>query len=509
MYLELFGGRAAARSLVWRILQNVLQYYKFPMSRPLLTVALLLFCAASLAELPPPVAARLRAAAIPEDAMGVVIRRRSDGATVLSHGAQRPMQPASTLKLLTSIVALETLGPAFRGRTELGTDGEIADGVLRGDLVVRGGADVDLDWVAFERMLRVLRLRGVREIRGDLVLDRRLFNPARTDVGVAPFDESPEFRYNVIPDALLLNTNLVHLDLASDDREVRVAMTPPLEGVTLSADFSLVDRDCDDWEDGWKPPDVKTRRGAVAIRVHGEFPRGCVASTSINVVDRVAFADALFRSAWRRLGGTFRGRVRDGQAPERLRVLAEHRSRPLDEITRDINKRSDNPITRVVYLAIGAAAADDPATPTAKRAEHAVRAWLALKGIDADGLVLENGSGLSRIERIRPAQLAAVLEAALASPWAPEFLASLPIAALDGGMRRRLLQSPAAQRARLKTGTLRDASAVAGFVNDEAGEAYTVVAIINHPAANRHVARPILDALIDWLAASRAREAAR
>ena len=462
------------------------------------------------AELPQPVAARLRAAGLADDTIGVVVQRLSDGKTVVSHGADHSMQPASTMKLVTSLVALETLGPAFRGRTELRTRGEIADGVLRADLVLRGGADVDLDWQAFERMLRVLRLQGIRELRGDFVLDRTLFDPARTDLGTAPFDEAPEFRYNVIPDALLLNTNLLQLDLFSDDRDVRIAMAPQLEDVTVVSAFKLVDRDCDDWEDGWVIPEVKGRRdGAIVIRLQGEFPRRCLASTAINVVERVAFADRLFRAAWKRMGGTFRGRTRDGASPADARVLVEHRSRPLGEVMRDINKRSDNPITRVIYLAIGANSAGDPDMPTAQRAEREVRAWFARKGIDSDGLVLENGSGLSRRERIRPAQLASVLRAAAASEWAPEFLASLPIVAVDGGMRKRLRESPAAERSRIKTGTLRDASAIAGYVKDDAGETYIVVAMINDELARKQVARPVLDALVDWVAGAKGRAGTR
>lgn len=461
-------------------------------------------------ELPQPVAARLRAAGIPDAAMGVVVQRLADGKTLVAHGAERSMQPASTMKLVTSLVALETLGPAYRGLTELRSRGEIAEGVLAGDLVLRGGADVDLDWQAFERMLHALRLQGIRELRGDFVLDRTYFSPARVDIGAAPFDASPEFRYNVIPDALLLNTNLVHLDLVSDASGVRIAMTPPLEGVTAVSGFELIDRACDDWEDGWVMPEVKrSAGGAIVIRLRGEFPKGCSASTAVNVLDRVVFADRLFRTAWRRMGGVFRGRTREGESPVDARLLAEHRSRPLGEVTRDINKRSDNPIARVIYLALGANAQGERGVPTAQRAEGEVRAWFARNGIGPEGLVMENGSGLSRTERIRPAQLASVLKAAAASEWAPEFMASLPIVAVDGGMRRRLQGTAAAQRARIKTGTLRDVGAVAGYVKDEAGETYIVVAMINHEAATKHVARPILDALIDWVAASKGRAGTR
>lgn len=472
---------------------------RFDIGGLLLALALVLVLPAR-GALPPAVRDALGAAGIPEEAMGAIVMRATDGAVMLAHRPEAAMQPASTLKLLTSIAALETLGPQHRTRTRLLAAGEVVGGVLRGDLVLQGGGDPDLDWQAFERMLRSLRMQGVKEIGGDLVLDLSAFRPARFDVGLAPFDEAPEFRYNVIPDALFLNGYLVDLALVSRGNAVAVQASPPLAGVTFAPQFALVDRACDDWEDGWKLPTVTSgTRGGITVRLHGEFPRDCEASTAIAVLDRVVYADRLFRALWSRLGGKFRGRTREGAAPPAARLAAEHVSRPLSEVVRDINKRSDNPVTRLVYLALGETAGEPGAT-TFERAERAVRSWLASRGIDASGLTLDNGSGLSRVERIRPEQLAAVLRAAARSRWAPEFLASLPIVAVDGAMRKRLAESPAAGRARIKTGTLRDVSAVAGYVDDASGTTHVVVAMINHEAANRRVARPILDTLLDWVA---------
>ncbi|HUQ28785.1 MAG TPA: D-alanyl-D-alanine carboxypeptidase/D-alanyl-D-alanine-endopeptidase [Usitatibacter sp.] len=468
--------------------------------------ALLVFCLAcaveARGELPRAMLDALRASGLPQDAAAVVVQRVSDGATVLSHNADRSMQPASTLKPLIALVALETLGPDYRGRSEILAEGEIDAGTLRGNLVLRGRGDVDLDWRALERMLSLARLKGIREIRGDFVVDRTFFEPARTDVGLAPFDGTPEFRYNFVPDALSLNMNLVELQMVSDGDRVAVAFSPELDEVRFVSEFKLVERKCADWEDGWILPTVETdRRGAIVVRLRGDFPRGCSASTQINVIDRGVFAERLFRAMWKRLGGSFRGRVRDGAASSDAEVVATHRSRTLAELLRDINKDSDNPVTRVVYLLLGASSKADPALPTAARAEHEVRAWLARNGIEQEGLVLENGSGLSRLERIRPAQLAAVMRAGLRSDWSAEFISSLPVAALDGGMRTRLTQSVAARKARIKTGTLSNTSAVAGFVTDTRGDMYVVAAIINDDAAKREIARPVLDLLVDWVAA--------
>jgi D-alanyl-D-alanine carboxypeptidase/D-alanyl-D-alanine-endopeptidase (penicillin-binding protein 4) len=445
--------------------------------------------------------AGLREAQIPEDAVGLVVLRLSDGAPVLAHREKESMQPASTLKLLTSLVALETLGPAYRARTHLRVAGEIVDGVVKGDLVLQGGGDVDFDWMSLERMLDSLRLRGVREIAGDVILDLSRFQPARTDVGLPPFDEEPEFRYNVIPDALLLNAYLLRIDMVSRDKVVAMKATPALDGVSLLSEFDLVDRPCDDWEDGWKTPVVtRDRQDRVTIRLRGEFPRDCSATTEINVIDRVEYADRLVRALWSRMGGKLGGRVREGKGPAESKEIAEHLSRPLAEIMRDINKRSDNPITRVVYLTLGMSGASEAAARTADRSELVVHAWLAKHGVDPAGLLLDNGSGLSRTERIRPDQLAAVLKAGASSRWAPEFVSTLPIVGIDGAMRNRLKDSAATARARIKTGTLRNVSAVAGYVDDSKGRTHIVVAMINHDKAVRKVARPILDTLLDWVA---------
>jgi len=460
---------------------------------------------ATLAQLPEPVTGMLRAANIPEEALGVVVLRLPDAVPLLSHGAERSLQPGSTMKLLTTLVALDKLGPTYRGRTELRTAGTIEDNVLLGDLVLRGGGDADLRWEALQDMLQTLRNRGVETIRGDLLLDRQLFNPPRPDLGAASFDEAPEFEYNLIPDALLLNGNLLRFELESDQRQLKISMTPPLERVSVGSDMTLADQDCQDWDKDWLPPEyLKDPDGSIRILLHGKFPRNCTKSTLINVLDRVDFADRLFRMLWHRLGGNFLGNTRDAAMPAGTRVLAEHQSRVLPVVVRDINKLSDNALARMIYLTLGAAsaAAWDGSSATAVLSEHVVRAWMKEHGISDQGLILDNGSGLSRLERISPAQLAAVLLNASRNVLAPEYLSSLPIAAVDGTMRLRLKDSPAAGRARIKTGTLNGVFGVAGFVPDAANRMHIVVALLNHQPASNSVGRAILDALIDWVARS-------
>lgn len=482
------------------------------MLRRLAPALLVLALAASgaQAQLPAPVAQVMAEHGIPEDALGVLVLKND--AVLLSHHADRPMQPASTMKLVTTMVGLERLGPVFRGRTELRTTGEIKQGVLRGNLILKGGADADLSGEALETMLRALRYQGIRRIEGDLVLDRQLFQPARADLGIPPFDEAPEAYYNVIPDALLVNKNMLQLDMRSTAKRFTVRMQPELERVSVGSDMDLIDADCAQWEDGWKPPQaVRQQDGRIKVVLHGTFPKNCVRSYSINVLDRNDYVGRLVRQKWKELGGQISGKTVEGATPPDAVLLAEHTSRMLPELIRDINKPSDNALARTLFLSLGSlqpdAANGSAALPlggetTSARADAAVREWMRSQRIDDTGFVIENGSGLSRTERISPQQMAYLLQAGLRSPWLPEFQSSLPIVAMDGTMRRRLHGSPAAGRARLKTGTLRNVTALAGYVPDAGGNQCVLVAMVNSEQSSNGRGRAVLDALVDWVARS-------
>ncbi len=426
----------------------------------------------------------------------------------LAHNAQVAMQPGSAMKLVTSIVALERLGPLYRGSVEwLGTpDGDVLDGIS----VIRGLGHVELNHAAIVRWLKTLRDAGVRDIRGTVLIDRLLYNPARPDVGVAPFDSSTEFAYNVIPDALSLNMNLMGVRLKSGTHSVALSLDPALAGVALEGNFTLVNGPCAAWENGWKPPVVRHAHpdGTTTVVLSGTFPRDCTASTELNVLDRTLFAQAVLSSLWRQAGGQWSAQVRElavgDVAALPTKVLASHSSRPLAEFLRDINKRSDNAMTRMTFSALASKATTGVATPavsTTQQADGVVRAWLAQQGIAADGLVLDNGSGLSRSERISPYTLAAMLQVAAKSRWAPELLASMPVAGHDGTLRNRLKTGPGT--ARLKTGTLRNAYALAGYVQDANNEVLVFVAMVNDDKISGKAARALLDATVEWVEQSK------
>jgi D-alanyl-D-alanine carboxypeptidase/D-alanyl-D-alanine-endopeptidase (penicillin-binding protein 4) len=514
------------------------------------------------AALPTAVAAALQRAQLPAQALAAVVLPLSRPGPRWQVQADRPMQPGSIVKLATSIVALDQLGPNIRGFTELLTAAPQQGEVLAGDLVLRGGADPELGLPQLWAMLAELRYRhGIREIAGDIVVDRTLFRPQRPELGLPPFDEQPEFAYNLVPDALQLDGSLMGLEISSEDPAqppgtVVARALPPLPGLVIDASaMQLTERPCRQWDLDWISPPLVDEPEPGTLRVHlrGGFPKACTVQPRLQLIDRQALVERQLRWVWSGLGGVWHGRLREAEAPlvaplpaavvaaaaaaaqppllpgaamitpgvalgddaaaapPGVRLLARHLARPWGELLRTQNKWSDNTLARLLYLSLGLARmADEPSARTATLAEQAVRRWLATQGIDATGLVLDNGSGLSRSARITPRQLALMLQAALQGRWAPELMMSLPVAGVDGTLRRRLNPGPAAGRARLKTGSLRNVNAVAGYVPDPQGRLWVLVAMVNDERAA--AARPALDALVDWVAGGgmtqRARRAA-
>ncbi len=452
--------------------------------------------------LPEAVTAALLKQGLPAESLGLLIEPLAGGSPLLARRANEPLATGSTMKLVTAAVALDALGPNSRGRTELLAARAPEGGVLDGPLILRGGADSELDWAALWWLLRELRERGVREVRGGLVVDRGLFDPARLDVGVPPFDEAPEADYNVIPDALHFQGSLLDVEIVAEGQVLSARSIPALPGLRLDASgLRPSDAACKDWDEAWQAPLVTPEGEGWLVTLQGAFPRGCRQRVALNVLDRQWLVARAVRLIWAELGGSLGAGDAEGRTPPGAVVLASHRSRPLAETLRGVLKRSDNALTRLIYLRLGAAASSPP-EPTRDAAERSVRAWFKARGIDDSGLVLDNGSGLSRSERASPAQFAALLRAARNGPHGNEFMAGLPVAGVDGTLSRRLKDGPATGRARLKTGTLRDVVGLAGFVRDAAEREWVFVALLNHPDAATK-GRPVLDALVEWLAARR------
>ncbi len=448
-------------------------------------------------SLPPSIADALRRAAIPASAASFFVQEVASGRGVtelrplLSINADLVMNPASTMKLVTTYSALELLGPAYTWKTIAASNASLKGDVLDGDLVLRGSGDPKLVLENFWLMLRQLRARGVREIRGDLVLDKSLFEAS--DYDPAKFDGEAGKPYNVGPDALLVNYKAVIFSFMpdADQRLVRVSAEPQLAGLTLGP-VKALDGPCGDW---------KTRLGAdltnaERIRFAGGYPLSCGDKTwPQSLMTHTQYTGALFRQLWSELGGSLRGSVREGLLPAEARTLVEWQSPSLAEVVRDINKYSNNVMARQLYLDVAAEVLKLPANTD--RAQRVIKTFLANRGINLPELVLENGSGLSRSERISAQGMGRLLLTAWASPVMPELMASLPLVGYDGTMRRRLKADDVAGQAHIKTGTLDGVRAVAGYVLSISGKRYVVVSFINH--INADAAQAAQDAFLQWV----------
>lgn len=440
---------------------------------------------AAAADLPKPVADALRRASIPQSSVAAWVQEIAAPSTTVALNARRPVNPASTMKLVTTYAALDLLGPAYRWKTEAFLDGE--------NLVLRGHGDPKLTEESFWMMLRHLRGRGLRELRGDLVLDRSYFAPAQYE----PLDDDVFRPYNVPPDALLVNFKALSFTFLPDEKAVRVYVEPALPGLELVNTMRLSAVACPDGNRAFRDLVQATFQSRPPrASFSGTYPVSC-GERELNIAlhDPQDYFAAMMRQLWTELGGSWTGEVREGTPSPAAKLLYVQESDPLAEVVRGINKFSNNVMARQLFLTIGAEAAGPPARM--EQSARVVKDWVASKKISAPELVLENGSGLSRLERISAEHMAALLLAAWQSPVMPEFVSSLPVVAVDGTMKKRLNNQRVARSAHIKTGLLSDARAIAGYVLDRHGRRQVVVMIVNHPRARD--ADAAQDALLEWV----------
>ncbi|MBV8048170.1 MAG: D-alanyl-D-alanine carboxypeptidase/D-alanyl-D-alanine-endopeptidase [Paludibacterium sp.] len=394
------------------------------------------------------------------------------------------VQPASTMKLLTTWAALTRLGPDFTWQSRLVSTAPVVGGTLAGDLYWVGEGDPRFFGARLRELLDGLRQRGIQRIAGRLVLDASAYTRLSSAGG---FEEDEGETFMAPPDPLLTNLNVVWLRFFNDAQGPRVALDPPLANISLTSRLTDGgDAACGDVR-RW----VRLAASGGSIAVSGQLPRDCDGrSTYLQPLPPAAFSAAAFSGLWQALAGGGPEGVAAGRAPAGARVLAEVTSDPLARVLPDVNKFSNNPMARSLFLTLGRVA---PASgDTVADADRAVRETLAAHALSDRGLTLENGSGLSRSERLPVRLLGEVLREAARGPYAAEFLASLPLAGQTGTLKHRFVDLGPALR--LKTGTLKDVVALAGYWQGADGRRLAIVAVVNHPDAAR--LKPALDAVV-------------
>jgi serine-type D-Ala-D-Ala carboxypeptidase/endopeptidase (penicillin-binding protein 4) len=447
------------------------------------------------AELSSKVAQTLESERLPPGAESYVVVDPDDGRVVASQLPNTPRSPASTIKTVTTFAALDMLGPAFVWHTLAFARGTVQNGVLDGDLILQGGGDPYMTLERWWSFAQGLRAKGLKSIKGDIVIDNTAFSLPPEDPGA--FDGKPNRPYNVVPDALMVNFQSVEFRLAANagTRQVDIGVTPAPPNLIIDNKVRYAAGRCTGRSSrvDFKVDSTSWDR----VTFSGQLSPGCAERAVTRVLlTPPTYAFGTFVALWRELGGEFNGHLRLDPAPADLKPFLDFESLTLGEIVRLTNKYSSNLMARHLLLTIGAERFGVPAT--LQKGAQVLDEWGRERGLDLQAINIDNGSGLSRDTHISVMQMARVLTAAYRSRFAPEFLASLPLAGLDGTLRSRMKSSPAGS-VRLKTGHIDGVSGIAGFVTGASGKTYVLVSLVNHPRADYGAAEPVHAALVAWV----------
>ena len=451
------------------------------------------------APLPAEVKKEIAASGVPESAWSVAIIPLPPVVVMgpvlngLGLNPETPVNPASVMKLVTTRAALGLLGPQFRHQTRIATTGRLEAGVLRGDLFFQGGGDPKLVVEDLDEIAKRLKAMGIERIEGNLVVDGTRFDEPEIDPG--QFDGRPFSTYNVGPHAAMVNFKSVKVSVWPEaGKRVRVMTEPRFRDQELLQKIQLIDGGCNKNRVSARM-EQPTKGAEPKLLVSGVIGKQCNGvDFYVSVMDHARFAMTAFRAAWEATGGVMKVKLQTGITPENARTLVQWESpRPLIELVADINKLSNNPMTRQLFLTLSAG---EGRPATRQESRLAVKAYLASRGLVFPELVIDNGSGLSREERISAKSLARLLADGLIGPDAQAWVETLPAVGIEGTVRNRMRNSVLEGRAWLKTGTLDDVRALAGYIRSAEGRWVVFVAMVNDPQAAK--AKPAMDSLVKW-----------
>jgi len=475
------------------------------------------------ATLPPSVRAALARANVPEASVAVLVqalpsmRWPADGkkgalrssaqanmpAPRLAWQSARAMNPASVMKTVTTAVALQNLGGQFQWHTTVWVDGAVRDGVLYGNLIVQGGGDPYLPTARLQELVAAIQAKGIARIEGDILVNQSLWQLPPTDPGV--FDGKPDRPYNAAPAAFMANMQALEVRLQPDGNQAKVSIDPPLAAWEYSSSLPLSAAPCVQPEQALAPDWSAPQQ----LRLKGAWPRSCGARSVFFAPypPRPDFAAQALAGLWQASGAGLSGQGRlEPRGHRGARRLLRFASQPLQEVAKVTNTYSNNAMAKQIFLSLPVFGKLPRHLRRHTGSYSASSKWLAdwwhVHLPQVLPPVLENGSGLSRRERISADSLSALLLQTAGSAAGADFFFSLPLAGSEGTVAKLAQRDPhnrAIGQARLKTGTLDDVKALAGFVRGQSGQVYSVVVMVNDSRAA--AGQAALDALLDWVAA--------
>ena len=413
------------------------------------------------------------------------------GQELASHQDDIAMNPASTMKLLTSYAALRELGNQYTWTTEFKSDGKVVNGILQGDLYWVGTGDPLFDQKDLLAMIWQLNNKGIYGINGRLILDKSIWS----SIGSADnFDDDSDAAFTTPPDPQMLAFKVAWLQVeANEFGKPQLKLDPDMPDVMLNTNITTrAQGTCRDIRNY-----LKIKSNGYSVDIQGSLPSSCIGKkTFVNILPMNDFALQSFKAHWFTINSSpLTIQAATGRAPTNATTLAIHRSPDLTQAIKSLNKYSNNTIARTVFLTMGAKE-DNFSNNTVASGKRAMRRTFAqAKLFDNEDLIIENGSGLSRRERVTPRFMSAMLKSAYDSSHRDAFVYSLPIAGVDGTLSARF--KTLGSNLRLKTGTLKNVRSLAGYWLPENGRKLAVVVIINSPNSGSYL--PDLDSVMTQL----------
>ncbi len=446
--------------------------------------------------LPQVINEEIRRSGIPQKDISIYIKEAGkDGKVVASLNASKRRTPASLIKVLTTYASVLKLGFDYRWPTKFYTTRSVKNGVLHGDLFIQGFGDPTLNADDLEKIVSEIRAAGIRQIRGDIVIDRSYFEVGSQDT--SGFDENLYSAYNAMPDAMMFNERVVTVCVIP--KEKRVHKKDVDEGYKVVDQLEHVNKPC---RGKYSWPKVKIDKSEVipTVILQGKISKRCDKRNICKVITKpyrsfyYALQDRLMQE-----GIAVRGGLKLHKIPREASELFTHYSEPLEEIISETSKESNNLYARHLLLLLGAKSYGAPAT--VQKGRDAVKYILDSKGALGKGrLRIDNGSGLSRTAKINAKLLAQMYDDAY-DRYGSRWMETLSIAGVDGTIKSRFKHSVVKRRAWMKTGTLKRVKNIGGYVQNRAGKIYTVVIIINSSKAKYRGAE-LQDEIMEWLAKS-------
>lgn len=412
---------------------------------------------------------------------GVIVKSLDKGEVLYEHNADKLLIPASNMKILTSAAALQTLGEDYRFRTDLYLSTLPKNGILNGDVMIKGYGDPTLhtedslkveDGVSVEKIAAILKEKGVTRINGNLILDESYFDSIRLGHGWTWDDESAY--YNPELSALGINRGTVKLDYhpGTIGAKVPIQLSPKTSYVQVINGAKTVG------SGQGNTFQIQRKRGTNIIEVSGNLPQNTAPDYErIPIQDPARYTGTVLQEKMVQAGINLspQSRIHTGVIPPNRIKIAELQSLPLKELITYQNKKSDNFYAEMITKVLGAVKRNQGSTQAGTKV---ITDTLIAIGVDPHFNIVD-GSGLTRYDQISPRQVASVLEEMTKQPAFTSYYNSLPIAGVDGTLKTRLQQTAAAKNMRAKTGSMQDVNCLSGFINTKDGEKLVFSILMN------------------------------